>query len=292
MKGHAARYPSQFPVAFALVLAVVTAIGVLPFVIMGYYALTDLSFSIPGRNGAFVGLENFVRASGDERFLHSLLLTLRFTAVAVPIEILGGLVVALVAYRAAWVRRWFAPVTAVPVMLSGIAAGLLWRLLLNGDYGAATYLLRVSGITQVSALSSGSGAFGALVAVDIWQWAPFCALVLLAARSGLPEAPYLAARIDGASSLQTTRDITLPGLRGALLICVLFRATDCVREFDKAIVLTNGGPGRSTELLSLYLWNRSFVDGDLGYGAALTVVVYVVVLTATIAVLAKSERLA
>jgi multiple sugar transport system permease protein len=254
-------------------------IAVLPFALTAYYATTDLSYTLPGREGSFVGMDNFARSVGDERFFRSLLLTLQFAAVVVPIELALGLAVALAVPAGTRVGRSLLPVIGAPVMLSGIAVGLLWRLLLNGDFGAGVHILRAVGIAQSSSvLGTPRGAFLSIVAADVWQWAPFCALVLLAARVSLPETPFLAARLDGARPWEIVRDVTLPGLKPALLVCLLFRATDCVREFDKVVVMTNGGPGSHTELVSLYLWNVSFVQGDVGYGAAVTIIVYLLVL--------------
>jgi multiple sugar transport system permease protein len=265
-----------------IVIALMLLIVLLPFCLMTYYSLTDLSFSLPGRTGHFIGLSNFKQALTDSRFWESLLLTVQFAILAIPIELVIGLIVSLALPIRSPCGRLLIPLLVVPLLFSGIAVGLVWRLLLHGDYGLLVYYLRAFGlIGNRSLLGSPTSAFACVLLVDIWQWTPFCAMVLLAARTGIARSLYNSAKLDGAGPLRTFFDITLPGLRHALLVCLLFRTTDCLREFDKIWALTNGGPGTRTELISVYLFKASFEHGDQAYGSALSLLIYIVVIACT-----------
>jgi multiple sugar transport system permease protein len=168
---------------------------------------------------------------------------------------------------------------ALPLTLSGVATGLQWRLLLHGDFGAALFVMRVFGAFRgESLLGDPSRAFAALIVADVWQWTPFVCLVAFVTRVGLPNELLMAAWLDGAGAWRATIDIVLPQLRRPLVACALFRFADSFRDLDKVTVMTGGGPGSATEVIGLYLWNMSFAHGDLGYAAALSVVLYALTL--------------
>ena len=263
----------------SLVLLLLILVG--PFFYMVGASFTDLSFSIPGRDGNFVGFDNYRRLVRDDPvFWSSFLLTLRFVVWAVAVEFVLGFALALLLYHHVRRRRFLLTGLLVPMMLAPVAVGLIWKLLLQGDFGMLTYYLRAFGVIDVrtALLSSPDLVLATIVAIDVWQWTPFVTLVMLAGLLSLPREPFEAAVMDGARPHQVFRDVTLPLLRPIVALVLLLRGIDAFKEFDKVFILTGGGPGSATELLSIYTYRVNFKNWDLGYGAVCAFMVYLVVL--------------
>jgi multiple sugar transport system permease protein len=272
------RYVGAWFLTPALVLLLFILVG--PFGFMVWTSFTDLSFALPDRDGNFIGFDNFRRLMRDSLFWDSFLLTIRFMVVAVAIELALGFAIALLLFHQLERRRLVLTLLMVPMMLAPVAIGLIWKLLLQGEFGMMTYYLRQVGLLgdQEALLSDPDLVLPAIVAIDVWQWTPFVVLVILAGLMSLPREPFEAAVMDGARPAQILRDITLPLLRPIIALVVLLRGIDAFKEFDKVFILTGGGPGTATELLSIYTYRMNFKDWDLGYGAACAFMVYFVVL--------------
>ena len=262
----------------ALILLLLILVG--PFGYMVWTSLTDLSFALPDRGGHFVGFDNFRRLMHDPIFWHSFLLTLWFVVAVVVLELGLGFALALLFRHQLRRQGIVLTLFLIPMMLAPVAIGLIWKLLLQGDFGMLTHYLRAVGIIGLrTALLSDPGlVLPTIMLIDVWQWTPFVTLVLLAGLLSLPREPYEAAVMDGARPWQIFRDVTLPMLRPIIALVVLLRAIDAFKEFDKVFILTGGGPGIETELLSIYTYRINFKDWDLGYGAACAFMVYLVVL--------------
>ncbi len=263
----------------SLVLLLLILVG--PFFYMVGASFTDLSFAIPGRDGNFVGFDNYRRLVRDDPvFWNSFLLTLRFVVWAVVVEFVLGFALAELLYHHVRRRRFLLTGLLVPMMLAPVAVGLIWKLLLQGDFGMLTYYLRAVGIIDLrtALLSSPDLVLLTIVAIDVWQWTPFVTLVMLAGLLSLPREPFEAAVMDGARPYQVFRDVTLPLLRPIIALVLLLRGIDAFKEFDKVFILTGGGPGSATELLSIYTYRVNFKNWDLGYGAVCAFMVYLVVL--------------
>lgn len=263
----------------SVILLFVILLG--PFIYMVWTGFTDLHYALPNRVGAFVGFDNFRRLMQDDPiFWHSFWLTMKFVFGVVLLEFAFGLGLALLIFHYIKNRRFILTILLVPMMLAPIAVGLIWKLLLSGDFGMFTYYLRVIGLAdlQTSILGNPSLVMPAIVLIDVWQWTPFVTLVILAGLLSLPKEPFEAALMDGARPLQIFRDVTLPLLRPIIALVVLLRGIDAFKEFDKVFILTGGGPGISTEMLSIYTYRINFRDWDLGYGAVCAFMVYLVVL--------------
>lgn len=263
----------------ATLLVVVFLAG--PFWYMAYTALTDLSFANPDQQGAFVGFDNFRRLiRHDDIFWHSFWLTVRFVVAAVTVEFVLGFALAFLIYRFVERKRLLTTFLLVPMMIAPIAVGLMWRLLLQGDFGMVTYYLRQVGImAQSSAVFSSPGlVMPTIVAIDVWQWTPFVTLIMLAGLMSLPKAPFEAATMDGAGPWRLFADVMLPLLRPIIALVLLLRGIDAFKEFDKVFLMTGGGPGTVSELLSIYAYRVNFKNWNLGYGAAVAFMVYLIVL--------------
>jgi len=252
-----------------------------PFFYMVWTGFTDLHFAIPNRDGSFIGFDNFRRLmQEDQIFWNSFVLTLKFVLYVVSMEFVLGFSLALLFFHYIKQRRILLTLLLVPMMLAPVAVGLIWKLLLQGDFGMVTYYLRWFGIIdqRTALLSDSSLVLPAIMLIDVWQWTPFVTLIMLAGLLSLPREPFEAAVMDGASPLQLFRDVTVPLLRPIIALVLLLRGIDAFKEFDKIFILTGGGPGTSTELLSIYTFRVNFKDWDLGYGAVLAFMVYLVVL--------------
>lgn len=263
----------------ATLLVLVFLVG--PFYYMTYTAMTDLSFADPDQNGAFIGFDNFRRlVRNDPIFWSSFWLTIRFVAFSVSIEFVLGFALAWLIWRFIERQRLLTTLLLVPMMIAPVAVGLIWRLLLQGDFGMATYYLRAIGLlSQSSAVfSSPRLVMPTIIAIDVWQWTPFVTLIILAGLMSLPRSPFEAATMDGAGPWRQFVDIMLPLLRPIIALVLLLRGIDAFKEFDKVFIMTGGGPGTVSELLSVYAYRINFKNWNLGYGATVSFMVYLVVL--------------
>ncbi len=263
----------------ATLLVLVFLVG--PFGYMAYTAMTDLSYANPDQNGAFIGLDNFRQVvRNDPVFWDSFWLTIRFVVASVTVEFALGFALAWLIWRFIERQRLLTTLLLVPMMLAPVAVGLIWRLLLQGDFGMVSYYLRAVGLLsqQSAVFSTPYLVMPTIIAIDVWQWTPFVTLIILAGLMSLPKAPFEAATMDGAGPWRQFVDIMLPLLRPIIALVLLLRGIDAFKEFDKVFILTGGGPGTVSELLSIYAYRVNFKNWNLGYGATVAFMVYLVVL--------------
>ena len=241
-----------------------------------FYAIKVSFQTNTGQNVAW-SLQNFTRLATDKFFLEALAHTVIYALVALTFEFLLGLGLAVLMNQAIRARSFFRALLLVPMMLPPVVVGVVWRLMLNSNFGAVNGTLKWIGIntTALTWTASPKLAFASVIAVDIWQWTPFMFLVLLAGLQAIPQEPYEAALIDGSSSWQTFRNVTLPLLKPAILIALLLRTMDLLRVFDQIFILTEGGPGFSTETISLYIYRTAFRFSNFGYAAAMSFVLLI-----------------
>jgi multiple sugar transport system permease protein len=251
------------------VFGVVFVIATIPFILAVVRAVTSDS-------GAFIGIDNFSRALGNPQLVESLKQTAIYGMVVLPTEILVGLGIALLVHRTVRsqaLRAIIYVAAMIPIVIPQVAMGVVFRLLYIPDYGLVNALLGQTGHDQILWLSNPPLAIFAVASVDIWQWTPFVYLVMFAGLQTVPPESVEAAQLEGAGSWAQFRQIELPYLRPLLLLVIFFRLADVLRVFDHVYVLTGGGPGRTTEFLSLYLYRIAFRFFDLGQASALAVIV-------------------
>jgi multiple sugar transport system permease protein len=250
-------------------------VSLVPAIIALIDSFRNMSLTEVFDHGQFLGLDNYRQAlSGDSKLYHSLWLTLIFVAIAVPLEFALGLGLALILNREFRARRFWITILLIPTMIAPVVVGMIWRFMLMPSFGFLTYHLNQLGLFQsVPLFSSPATAFAALIVVDIWEWSPFMMLFMLAGLFAIPQDPIEAAYIDGASRWQIFRHIELPLLRPMIILSVMFRTIDASKTFDIVHVLTEGGPGNSTELMSIFAFRTSFVAWDLGIGAAVCLLI-------------------
>lgn len=233
------------------------------------------------RTGEFVGAHNFLRTLDDATFLASLRATGSYVVLAVGIELLLGLGLALLVHRAVRsgaVRAAIYALIILPMVTPPVAAGVMARLMYTPNYGIINHALRAAGLIRrdIEWLSSPSTALFSVLSVDVWQWTPFVFLVLFSGLQAVPQDAIEAARTDGAGGWALFRYVELPYLRSLLLLVLVFRITDTFRVFDHVLVLTGGGPGAATEFLSVYLYRVAFKFFNLSYAAAISLMVLAV----------------
>jgi multiple sugar transport system permease protein len=222
-----------------------------------------------GKETNFIGLGNYSQVLRDEHFWSSLGVTATYAFFAVSVEFLLGLGLALLLANELRFRDFFRTVLIIPMIVTPVVVGVVWRLLYTSEFGVVSFVTRTLFGTNVTILGDPALALPALIVMDIWEWTPFMFLVLLAGLQALPQEPFEAARVDGASALQTFRDLTLPMLKPVILVALLIRTMDAVTIFDQVWVMTGGGPGESTEVVTLLIYRTAFKFSILGTAAAM-----------------------
>jgi multiple sugar transport system permease protein len=230
-----------------------------------------LQMSVTSEEGGFT-LTHFLRMSQDRFFGAALLNTVIYVGVALIVELALGLGLALLVDSLGFGRGFFRAAFLIPMILPPVVVAVIWRLIFNPQFGVLNGLLKSVGVdtTHLTWTSGKTIALASVIAVDVWEWTPFMFLLISAGLQSVPQDPIEAARVDGASSWRVFRDIVLPCLKPVLFLAVLLRAMDLVRIFDQIWILTQGGPGNSTETVSLYIYRTAFRFFNFGYAAAMS----------------------
>jgi multiple sugar transport system permease protein len=269
------RRDSFYRVLFVLpAIVVLLLLGLYPFLFQVAISFTDYRLGYP--DAPFVGLDNFAAVLADERFYHSIGVWLQFTVIAVAVEIAAGLVMSLclnsVARRH---RRFILPILIIPLVLSPVVMGSLFRMMLSSEFGVLIYLLDAVGLHVSNPLASSVWVVPTLALVDAWQWAPFVCLITFAGLQGIPQQIIEAARVDGASPLNLIWRISLPLIRTEILIAFLFLIFRCLKAFDTIFAMTGGGPSISSEVFNLYLYHKAFDYLETSQAAVMGLLVFV-----------------
>jgi ABC-type sugar transport system permease subunit len=253
-------------------LCVIALVAVLPLALAVWESLHLHDLRMPWLGRPFVGLANYVEATSDPRLHSALLHTAGFAAVSVSLELVLGTLLALALDSLRRGRGLARVVVLLPWALPTVVSALVWRFMFETDAGVLARLLHP--IAPEGWLSKPMLAWTPIVLGDVWKSTPFVALLVLAGLQGISPSVYEAASLDGAGAWRQFWRITLPLLRPALGVAVIFRTLDAVRVFDMVYVLTGGGPGTATEVVSLYAFDKLMQDLRFGYGSALSVAVF------------------
>ncbi len=243
-----------------------------------------------GKPVANVGFDNYLQLWSDPQFLNSLWVTVRFVAFSVAIETVLGLALALFCLREFAGIRLLRTVLIVPMVITPVVVAIVFRLIYASDAGMLTAFSEAMGGGEVQILGDPLKAFIGLVALDVWEWTPLMFLILLAGLQSLPQEPFEAARVDGAGPWRMFVDHTLPMLRPVLAIAIVLRTIDAFGTFDQVFVLTRGGPGEATRLVSIYGYDTSFKFQQTGYAAALFVTIGLIILAFALAAVRLLRR--
>jgi multiple sugar transport system permease protein len=263
-------YALVMPAVLVLAVAVVYPIG---FNI--YASMHRWNMLTSDGPEAFTGLHTLAQIVADPGFWHSMRVTLLITVIAVTLEFCIGLSLALLVNEDIHGGRFFRTLLVAPIMATPLVVALIYRLMWHGEFGIINYAISLLGFAPVAWLSQPATAVLAIIVTEVWHNTSFVFLVLLGALQMLPKEPYEAATIDGAGWLQKLRFVTLPLLKPAILVALLFRTVFAIRMFDEIWVMTKGGPQSATESISLLLYKSAFEVFDVSHAAGLSIILLV-----------------
>jgi multiple sugar transport system permease protein len=265
-------------------------LALLPIINLLVMSVHDIRWEEGTARWTFVGLRHFAALPGDPLVRAGLANTALFAVLSVAAEMVLGFFLAVLVSRALSGRIVYRTIFLLPILIPGIVIGAIWKLMYNPDFGIINQLLALLGIAGRDWLGDGTLAFASVVVVDIWHWTPFVFLLLLAGIEALPRDTYEAARVDGASAWQELRFVTFPMMLPTLFVTLIFRLIVSFKVFDEVYLLTGGGPGTATEVVSFTIFRRFFTEDRAGYGAAISVVVLFILALVIVLALAGTRR--
>ena len=261
-------------------LATLLIIIVFPIIFTIITSFYDYTLLNP-QHDSFVGLDNYQEVIEEDYIGDSVLITSQFVLSTVLIEFFIGFIIALSLNKVKRFKTVYYVILLAPLMINPVVVGLIWRMILHTELGIFNYLLKLLDINRVNWLGDNDTAFWTIVFVDIWHQVSFMTILLLAGLSALPREPYEAARMDGASSLRCLISITIPLMRPVITVAILLRLIFSIKTFDIIYIMTKGGPGISTDLISYFIYRSAFFGLDIGRASALSVGLLIIVLFLT-----------
>jgi len=276
--------------AFGPALVLMVAMAVLPLANLFLTSFYDVSWTGGQASWTPVGLAHYPELLSDPLLKAGVVNTTLFAIAAVGGQMVFGFLLAVLVSRIDRGRVFFRAVFILPILIPGIVIGAIWKLMLNYDFGLVNQALGLIGIASHDWLGDKYTALATVVAVDIWHWTPFCFLLLLAGLESLPRDIFEATRIDGASAWQELRLVTIPLMIPTILVTFAFRLVIAFKVFDEIYLMTNGGPGTATEVVSFTLFQRFFTEDRVGYGSAMSVAVIFFISILLVLALAAGRR--
>jgi ABC-type sugar transport system permease subunit len=220
----------------------------------------------------FVGLQNYIEIMHDVPFLHSVVRTLFFTVTATGIELVLGFLIALFVHRDFIGKNTVRASILTPMVITPAIVGVIWYIMFHSRIGPLNWFLTLLGLPAMDWLTDPDIALFSLIITDVWHWTPFMFLLCLSAMQMIPIDLYESAEVDGASRYQMLSHITLPMVRDTIVVAVILRSMEAFELFAEPFVMTGGGPGESTETLSLHIYKSAFLFFEMGYAGAMVVV--------------------
>jgi multiple sugar transport system permease protein len=268
-------------------LIVVLAVIVFPWVFTIWMSLNEWKVGSPT---TFVGLANYLRLPTDPRFIEAIGHTLLYTVLSVVLPVIFGTLAAVVFHVQFPFRGILRAIFIMPMMATPVAVALVWTMMFHPQLGVLNYLLSLVGIPPQLWVFHPATVIPSLVLVETWHWTPLVMLIVLGGIAAIPAEPYESAKIDGATHWQMFRYITLPLIAPFLFIAAMIRTIDAVKSFDTIFAITQGGPGSASETINLYLYSIAFVYYDLGYGSAIAVVFFALIIALAAVLLYLRQR--
>ena len=258
-----------------IVLLVMTAY---PLIFTFVYSFTDYNYLKGTENASFVLFDNYVSLFKNGYFQQAVWNTIKFTILAVVLEMALGLLIAVFVNSLKRGQKIMRTLLLLPYLLPAVTVALSWRMMLSANYGIINQFLKGLGLPVFNWFMDSKTAFGTILLIDVWQNVPFVFLLLYASLQSVSENQYEAARIDGAGFFQQFWYITLPNIKGSLALCALLRTIDTFRLFEKVNVLTGGGPAGTTTTITQFLYTYGIKSLDFGFGSAGAIVMTLLVL--------------
>ena len=258
-----------------IVLLVMTAY---PLIFTFVYSFTDYNYLKGTENASFVLFDNYVSLFKNGYFQQAVWNTIKFTILAVVLEMALGLLIAVFVNSLKRGQKIMRTLLLLPYLLPAVTVALSWRMMLSANYGIINQFLKGLGLPVFNWFMDTKTAFGTILLIDVWQNVPFVFLLLYASLQSVSENQYEAARINGAGFFQQFWYITLPNIKGSLALCALLRTIDTFRLFEKVNVLTGGGPAGTTTTITQFLYTYGIKSLDFGFGSAGAIVMTLLVL--------------
>jgi len=281
------RPPSYWPFIVPA-LVVVLAVIIFPWLFTIWMSMNEWKVGSPT---TFVGLTNYLRMPNDPRFVEAVLHTIYYTALSVILPVIFGTLAAVVFHQNFAARGFLRGVFIMPMMATPVAIALVWTMMFHPQLGVLNYMLSLVGIPPQLWVFNPNTVIPSLVLVETWQWTPLVMLIVLGGLAAIPTEPYESAQIDGASVWQVFRYITLPLITPFLFIAAMIRMIDAVKSFDIIFAITQGGPGSASETINVYLYSVAFVYYDLGYGSAIAVIFFLLIVALAALMLYARKRM-
>ena len=268
---------------FGIGMLTPTLIGLLvmtayPLIFTFVYSFTDYNYLKGTENSSFVLFDNYVSLFKNGYFQQAVWNTIKFTILAVVLEMALGLLIAVFVNSLKRGQKIMRTLLLLPYLLPAVTVALSWRMMLSANYGIINQFLKGLGLPVFNWFMDTKTAFGTILLIDVWQNVPFVFLLLYASLQSVSENQYEAARIDGAGFFQQFWYITLPNIKGSLALCALLRTIDTFRLFEKVNVLTGGGPAGTTTTITQFLYTYGIKSLDFGFGSAGAIVMTLLVL--------------
>ncbi len=268
-------------------LVVISAVIVFPWVFTLWMSVHRWTL---GQEQSFIGFDNYISLASDMRFWESLWHTLIYTVLSVVAPLFLGTLAALVFDAQFPLRGFLRGVFVMPMMATPVAIALVWTMMFHPQLGVLNYLLSFIHIGPLEWIYNQSTVIPSLVLVETWQWTPLVMLIVLGGLAAVPREPYESAEIDGANAWQKFRYLTMPMIAPFLMIAVIIRSIDAVKSFDIIYAMTQGGPGTASETINIYLYNTAFSYYDIGYGSAMAVVFFIIIVALSFVLLMVRQR--
>jgi multiple sugar transport system permease protein len=277
-------------VALAPVGVVFALMSLLPMANLAAMSLHEIKWVQGHSVWTFVGLAHY-RALADDTLLRAgIANTFWFAVLGVAIQVVLGFFLAWAVSRVSRGRLLYRTIFILPILVPGILIGAVWKLMLNYDFGLVNAMLEPFGVHPIDWLGTRAFALPSVIVVDIWHWTPFCFLLLLAGFESLPQDVQEAARVDGASAWAELRYVLIPMMMPTIVVTFLFRFVTSLKVFDEVYLLTGGGPGSATEVISYTIYRTFFTQDRMGYGSAMSVAVLFGISLLIVAALAGARR--
>ena len=236
-----------------------------------FLSFNEYKLNMPSIPMHLIGLKNYQELFKDELFLNALRNNTLFAVVSVTIEMILGVMFAMMLSDDDKLSRFMTTIVLIPMVIAPVAAGTLWRMMLDRTYGVLNYFITLLGFSPVSWLGDPSIAIYTIIGVDIWQFTPYVIILVLSSIKAIPRSLFESARVDGASSWKLFSKIVLPMSSPVIIVVMMLRFIDAFKVFDTIFVMTQGGPGNATEMLPTYIYQQGIKFFRVGYSSAIAV---------------------
>ena len=254
--------------------------NIIPLIASLVISTFDVSLTL--NNARFIGLGNFVEAFHDSRFWNSMWVTIKWTLVEMPVQVVVALFLAALLTKNTWFNKFCRGVYFLPIICSATAVSIMWRIILNSNVGYITFLLNKLGFGKINFMNNPGVTFYVIVFMSVWKSFGISTIILVSAMQNVPRVLYEAAELDRAGKIRQFFSITLPGIAPSLWYVVMTRIIGSLQVFDIVYTTTGGGPNFTTETLVTYVYTRAFEVNRMGYATAVSECLFGLILIITI----------